>query len=431
MLNLKQLKPVQSLAASLFLRCRKLMLVLPRQEGKTELGVRIARELHNTPETRTTLFLAKSKVAGKKAVREKFSRLFDQETFAVNTEIVYRKDCVTSNVFMDSVDKDPDRIRGGTYHYVHWSEVAFSKLDHGVTINDVYQKIIAPATRKANGYVLLESTMNGKNGWNDLLENCKELGFSKLVVPFSQMLNMGLVTLEEYLAVKNTTHPDIFRQEYECEAVTFQGRAYPEFTEELIVEMPNPESWQVVCFAVDWGFTAATCVLWGYIKDGEINVFHEHYQVQEMPEVTAGHINTTHTHYEVARPVGCGDHDPAKNEELRRRGIKVGLADKVNVLGNRMQIKELLWKKKLKIHPRCKMLIKDLQAAVWDVKTEGELDEKQCTWGHFDAEAALRYLVREFSRLERTQPEKNPHSGPEGDEMSEFAHDQRRARLRR
>jgi hypothetical protein len=81
----------------------------------------------------------------------------------------------------------------------------------------------------------------------------------------------------------------------------------------------------------------------------------------------------------------------------------------VNVLGNRMQIKELLHFDKLRIHPRCQHLIKELELATWDPKKEGELDYAQDPDGHFDAEAALRYLVRALHGAETIAPARNPH----------------------
>lgn len=390
------------------------MLILPRQEGKTELGVRAVRSMLDVPETRSCLFLAKSKLAGQKAVREKFMRLFEKDTFEVNTANVYRKDCPTAICVMDSVDKDPDRIRGGTYNFVHWSEVAFSKLEHGVTVMDVFQKVVMPTLRVTQGRCLLESTTNGHNGWKDLFENARDFGFASLRIPLSRLLEMGLVTLEEFLSIKDTTHPDIFRQEFECEWVTFQGACYPELTDDLIdPNMANPKPWQMCIEGLDWGFDpSATCVLFGYVENGILNIFDEHYQKQEMPAVTAEAIKARHAHYQINQFSAVADHDPAKNEELNMRGIACGMANKINILGARLEIKEMLWKKKIRIHPRCQYLIRDLRAAVWDTKSaskEGEIDYNQCTWGHFDAEAALRYLVRELSRFEKEKPEENPH----------------------
>ena len=53
--------------------------------------------------------------------------------------------------------------------------------------------------------------------------------------------------------------------------------------------------------------------------------------------------------------------------------------------------------------------MRDLDAAVWHEKKEGEIDYDQCTWGHFDGESTLRYLVRELGKYEAMQPDENPH----------------------
>lgn len=416
------------MAAALFFKHRRLLLSLPRQEGKTELGIRLLHDITKRPYTSASLFLAKDKRSGKKATREKFMRLFSKDRFEVNTEQVYLKKCPTSAIFMDSVDKDPDRIRGGTYHMIHWSEVAFSKIEKGETIISVYDKIINPTMRQTKGYVLLESTNNGKNGWYDLWENHRDFGFERFKVSLSQMLDMGLVSLAEYEEIRATTHPDVFRQEYECEWVSFLGRVYEEFEESIHVDetMEGPEDWQKVISAIDWGYhPSATCVLFGYVKGGVVHVFDEIYEhkqlIGEAEKSIGARLDLWRSHHHAS----VADHEEDRIEELNRRGIVCGKANKTNVLGNRLEIKELLWAKKLKIHPRCKNLIRDLQAAVWHDKKEGDLDYTACTWGHFDAEAALRYLIRELKGFEVEEPEANPHKAL--DEASARAWNMQRA----
>lgn len=406
-----KLRPVQSLVASLFFKHKRMMLSLPRQfGGKTELGVRIAYDLTSKPFTSSTLFLAKDKKSGKKATREKFQRIFDEKNFVVNTEQVYLRKMPSSIVWMDSVDKDPDRIRGGTHSLIHWSEVAFAKIDKGESIADVFQKVIDPTTSQTDGYCFLESTNNGKNGWYDLWHSAKELNFVTFVMGLWKFVEMGLVSREEYERLKTKTQPDIFKQEYECEWVSFQGKAYAEFDPlvHLDKDMPGPEIWQTVISAIDWGWNpSATCILFAFVKDNVVNVFEEHYQLEELPAVTAMEIENIKAKWDIRKLVTVADHDLARNEELLLRGIKCAQASKTNVMGSRMTIKELLWRGQLKIHPRCKNLLRDLDAAVWDVKKEGEIDYNQCTWGHFDAEASLRYLLRELAGTERDAPDED------------------------
>ena len=415
-LELNQLRPLQALAASVLFAKKRLLLILPRQlGGKTELGVRLIHDITVRPFQSSCLFLAKDAKSAKAASREKFLRIFDDKEFAVNTELVYKRGFETSCCFIKSVDKDPDRLRGGTYSFIHWSEVAFSKLDHGETITGVYDKVIQPTMTETQGYVLLESTNNGRNGWYDLWNEHDRYGFARLRVGLSNMVDLGLITSARYDSIKSTTHPDVFRQEYECDWVTFAGRVYPEFTTDHIKPCDPPEHWQQTIIAVDWGYSpSATCALFGYVREGVMYIYDEHYQKEELAVVTAEKLRAKLASWRVTDFAAVADHEADRNEELVRRGIPCGLAKKVDVLGNRVQIKELLWQRKLVIDPRCQNLIRDLQAATWHPTKEGELDDSQCTWGHFDAESTLRYLVRELSEAEMSKPIDKPVSQAAG-----------------
>lgn len=414
-MNLAELRPVQALAASMFFQHRRLMLVLPRQfGGKTELGVRLGKDLMSAPGSSTSLFLAKDHKSGKRATREKHLRIFGTDHYSVNSDRIVKKADPRTIMNIASADKDPDRIRGGTYKYIHGSEVAFWKLDHGETIPDIYGKIIDPTTRIFDAFVLLETTLNGKNGFYDLWENAKDLGFARLLISFSQMLEMGLVSLEEYERVRDTTLPLIFRQEFDCEFVTFQGRAYEEFDEAVHVQdIPGPEDWQTVIMAIDWGFDpSATAVLFGYVQDGVLYVFDEIHEKRQLLDQTFESIQAVRARWQIEKMAAVADHEEDRIEELVLRGIPCGKANKSNVMGCRIEIKENLWKNKIVIDPRCKFLIRDLTTATWKSNKNGEndLDYSQCTYAHFDCEAALRYMTRELSKIEDEEPERNPHT---------------------
>lgn len=412
MLKIHELRPIQAMALNLFFKYRRLILILPRQEGKTELGVRINQDLLERRFTKSTLFLAKDRKAANKAAREKFVRLFPETDFQVNTQCVFNKHCKTSIGFIDSVDKDPDRIRGGTNSYIHWTEVAFSKFENQVTTVDVVQKVIMPTTDKTNGLVLLESTTHGKNSFYDFCENRDQFGFHLFRVSLGMMVDWGLVSREYYDAKKKTTLPDIFNQEYECQFITFKGKAYAEFDERIhVIDVPRPERWQKVIIGVDWGYSpSATCALFGYVKDGVTFIFAEHYAMEEKAIHTAEKIGQIIKEYDIYNYAAVADHEQDRIDELIERKIECSKADKVNVLGNRLQIKEKFFRNELYIDKSCPRVIKDLGAAVWDGKKDGELDDSQCAEGHFDAEAALRYLIRELSSLEEDKPVHNPHA---------------------
>lgn len=400
------LNPIQCLVVSIFLRKRKMCLMLPRQVGKTELGVRLSLNLLSENTTRQALFLAKSRPALKKMSNEKFHRLFDKKMFDVNTEKIVRKGNPATSMFLESVDKDPDRIRGGTYHYIHWSEVAFSRFEHQITVLDVMDKILKPTLKVHDGYALLESTANGQNGWYDLWNSASEYGLATLKISYSDMLYLGLLTQKDYDETKNTTHPLVFRQEYECEFVNFLGLVYEDFQEEYHVQnFDIPFGLSMVCCAVDWGFQDANCLLAGYRSGDKFYIFDEIYETKQLIEQFANQFKDKIKLWNCDSVAVVADHEPDRIEELQRRGIPCGKAKKADVLGNRIQIKELFWANKLVIHPRCKALIRDLKSATWAERTgsaKEDIDYKLCTWGHYDAEAALRYLVRELLEAEST-----------------------------
>lgn len=426
-----ELRPIQALAASMFFKHRRLLLVLPRQYGgKTELGIRLLHSCLSETAPTSGLFVAKDTKSARRATREKFLRVFDSRTYSVNTDRIVKKSNERAVINIGSIDKDADRLRGGTNHVIHGSEVAFWKMDHGETITGVFGKILEPTTSIFDGYVLFETTLNGKNGFHDLWENAKDYGFAKLLVPFSQMMEMGLVSREEFERKKAQVHPLIFRQEYECEFITFLGRAYDEFDADIHVqEVANPADWQKVLMAIDWGFDpSATCVLFGYVQNDILHIFDEIHEKKQLPQATAAMIDQMFDHYKVGTFAAVADHDTARIEELNLRGIPCGLAKKVNVMGNRMQIKEMLYNDRILIHPRCKFLIRDLETAVWNANKEGDLDYGQhASYGHADAEAALRYMVRELSSAETPAPEVNPHIG--SDQVSARAWQLTRERL--
>lgn len=406
------LKPVQALAAKVFFEKRRLLLMLPRQEGKTELGVRLIHSLISQPGTQQALFLAKSHEALKKATREKFRRLFSPSQFTITTKSATNKINEDAICFFDSVDKEPDRIRGGTYQAIVWTEIAFSEFENGVSLFDVVQRILAPTMRKTRGFLYGESTPNGNNEWATLWNNAGEYGFHTLRVSLTDLCRMGLVNEKEYLEIKGTTHPTVFLQEYECEFVSFFGRIYDEFTDSHIENFDTPPHLIMVACGIDWGYVDATCLLAAFRIGKKIYVFDEIYMKKSLIEEFAEEFKARIHLWDAIGLACAADHDPNRIAELHRRGIPCGNAAKTDVLGNRIEIKELLWKNELVIHPRCKHLIMDLRSMEWNTKAKREdANYDKCSWGHYDAEAALRYLIRELARIEEVDTNIDLHFG--------------------
>lgn len=402
MLTIAELRPVQALLASLLLKHRHLMVMLPRQEGKTELGIRVMRDILLQPTTMQGLFLAKSHESVKRMTREKFMRIYEDGKFNVNSAQIVAKHLETNACFLESVDKQPNKLRGGTYDIVHWAEVAFSEFDHGVTANDVFLQVIDPTLRENDGRTYLESTPNGPGGWKDMWYDEKSYpDHMRICFPLSRLVEFGLASREYYEKQKSKLPDVMFRQEYECEFVSYMGMAFEEFkTHHIWKDMPAPNSWDQVLMGIDWGWDpSATCVLFAYKLDDRILIFDEIYENRILLADLEKEIKLKLNEHNLTKIASVADHEMKSNEELRRAGIPCVEANKSNVLGVRMQIKTLMKGDKIYVHPRCKNLIRDWTSATWDDKKHGEINYRTCTWGHYDGEAAARYLIRELSGM--------------------------------
>lgn len=404
-LELHTLRPIQSMAISALFKYKRLMLVLPRQYGgKTETGIRLMRDLTGRPFTKTSLFLAKDKNSAKRATREKIMRLFEKELFSVNTENFYLKAVPSSCGFIESVDKEPDKLRGGTYSYIHWSEVAFSKIEQGFSLDDVYQKVINPTTSQTDGYVLLESTLNGKNQFYDLWEDYKDRKFHRLVVPFWMMVEMGLISEEIYLHEKSQYSELVFQQEFECEFVSFIGRSYPE-ADACITNVIPPRPFDKCVYAIDWGYhPSATSVLFAYKKGEKVIIFKELYKHKQRAPETAVEMQQVFDIYSITNSMGTADHEEDRVDDLNDANISVSKAKKTGVFGTRMLLKNLMHRGLIEIDREgCPNLIRELDICEWDGKKDGDIDYSKDSRGHFDGEASLRYLIREFFDIDEDQ----------------------------
>lgn len=408
---LSTMRPLQAMATAALFKHKRVMLVLPRQYGgKTETGVRLLRDLTGRPFSKTSIFLAKDKKSARRATREKFIRLFEKELFAVNSENFYLKAYPTSAGYIESVDKEPDKIRGGTFSLIHWSEIAFSKIQQGFTIDDVWQKVLQPTLSQTDGYALIETTLNGKNQFYDLWLDAPKRDFHRIRVPFWMMVEMGLISEEQYLKEKKLYSPLEFQQEFECEFVSFAGRAYPE-SDLCIKPVEPPMPHERVLYAIDWGYSpSATCVLLAYKRDGKVKIFKEIYAHNQRSNETAIDLKSVLEAYGIMNALGVADHEQDRNDtlndEMSASGISTSSAQKTNLFGTRMLLKNKFHQEVIEIDPEgCPNLCRELEIAEWDNKKDGDIDYAKDSKGHFDAEAALRYLIREFFDIDERYDE--------------------------
>lgn len=128
-----------------------------------------------------------------------------------------------------SLPASPASVRGYTGH-VMLDEFAFHK-----DAKEIWRAMLPITTR---GYsVRIVSTPAGKSGkYYEIWENADEMGFSRHKVSIYDAINDGLKI--DISAIKSSTDPDDFAQEYEC---VFLDEAHSYFPMELIIPAISAE----------------------------------------------------------------------------------------------------------------------------------------------------------------------------------------------
>lgn len=410
----QELNPVQ-LAVLQAVALEKLVaLMLPRQVGKTHLGVWIIREVLRQNTNAQTIFLAKDFPSVVRASKDKFLKLFPEEEFRVSvmngisfhnpTQKSERGSC-----FLGGVEKAVDKFRGGTMALIHWSEAAFSKFEGGHTFEEATQRIFLPMLSATNGMFLIESTPNGSNFWKKFWE--EDEIFTKILFPVELCIALGAMTREQHDFLERTLHPDVYRQEVLCEFVTFTGKIYKEYASAHNQSI-TPEPHEFVNIGIDIGYSGSnSSILFGVTRNGRGFIFDQIYLVGYRHDEIAGLIDDRMKHYGMPKTQYAVFTDVDKDlmDELRKRGIQATWADKLDTFACRMAIKVAFHEDKLFVDPlRCTKLINELNAAAWSEKIADEMEMSgDPNSGHWDSEASLRYWFR-GAMLELEKPEVAP-----------------------
>lgn len=417
----RELNGAQLVSLKTIAKYRLVKLMMPRQVGKTHFGCWLNREVMRQNTNLSTLFLAKDFPSITRATKEKFAKLFPEDEFRVSaisgiSHVGRGQHQGRGSGYMSGVDKVPDKLRGGTMGFIHWSEVAFAKFEAGTDFTDVYQQITLPMVSRTRGLYLMESTPNGKNFWYDFWENDDKFRRLKFDVDFC--INVGAITRQEVDFLEQTMHPDVFNQEMNCNFVTFTGRVFAEYGEKHQETDFHPEPHEYVVLGIDIGFSgSASSALFGCWRGGKLHIFDQIYGSHLRIGEFANKIEERMKTYAVERHryVAYTDHDPEMVDELAQRRIKVTLADKVDPFACRMSIKEGLYGDIVRVSPiRCQWLHREMEAAAWSDRKADEMEMHGDPNGfHWDSEAALRYLWR-GARVELEAPKEMPKGLDQG-----------------
>ena len=313
-----------------------------------------------------------------------------------------------SVIRFSGLDKNPDAPRGNTYDMVVFEEAGFiDKLDY------VYSSVIVPATRQRPNATILMISTPPKTPGHPFKTFCflAEEKDSYIKMPIWDIPN---ITKREIRMAKGEclTMTD-YEREYGCEFVVDEDLALiPEFTilKDTIVEDFKQPPYYHPFTSLDLGYVDATGVLMGHydFKAGIVRIEDEYLTNKATSDKIVDHVKTKEKALWNGRLPEwrvCDGQPQQLADMCKLHDFQVSPPRKDHLEAMINEVRILVKEKRLRIHPRCKQLIRELQEGIWDTTRKKfarvELGEKR---SHYDLIAALMYFVRAVNKYDNPYP---------------------------
>jgi hypothetical protein len=308
-----------------------------------------------------------------------------------------------SHLEVKSADKPDDGLVGEGLHSAVMSEAAKHKMD-------TWTRYIEPALSDNRGAAIFPSTPEGFNWYHGLFElgqDPQHGAYRSWHLPSwtNPIAFPGGFDDPEIQRIRQVSSPQWFSQEYGANFTTFEGQIYDEFDHNVHVkEFDYVPTWRNY-WAIDFGF-ADPFVCLDIMVDPSDNVYvWREYYIRYMSTYEHGHALRTRQNPDGFH-VNAMFADPAGADEIATLAMIIG-----PMYG---RSREVSWKQgveavkrqlrigadgmpKLFIHPRCRNLIREIQAL--RIK-KAATDERNAREGQFDKDDhtcdALRYFHAEF-----------------------------------
>lgn len=298
-------------------------------------------------------------------------------------------------------NKNYENLRGGAAHLILLDEAAFmTDLAGGVL------SVVEPMTKTTDGKLIYASTpaVTPDHDFTTILREHQdaELSSTYTIWDDTSMSERQLQKAIHQCGGRDTTK---FQREYECKLVTETDLAIiPEWNEKYVVEVEPDEHYKLYhkYVSMDIGTKDFTALVFGYYHFPTTTL------VIEQDFVINGPLMTTNM---LAQNVQRIEEELwGVNADIRKRiadnnnlillqdlsylhGMPFGATSKSNLPAMVNKVRMMVQAGQIKVHPRCEQLIGCLKYGI--KRNVGETMEfcRSRKYGHFDALAALIYLV--------------------------------------
>lgn len=336
-----------------------------------------------------------------------------------------------SSIKLVGLDKRPNGLRGSTIDLIIIDEAGFvSRLEY------LYSSVIVPlTTHRPDARIIMLSTPpeSPDHEFWDFVDRAKADGtYAEFTIDQNPMLGPDdIKRIEDRLGGRHTS---AFRREYLCQKIIEAERAIvPEWKKEYEVEFERDPLYQYwhKYQALDIGVQRDKTVdLFAYYNFREARLY-----IEDELDIS-GTVTTTDLiekgirdkqreieggyYEEPYRRISDNSH-PLLLNDLAARGISFGATDKAKIHEMVGEVRVWVRMGRIRVHPRCKQLLGCLNSGIWNnQRTEFERSK---VYGHYDALAALVYLVRNIDQYTNPIPDSvtNPNQWPGFNKKSELS----------
>lgn len=316
-----------------------------------------------------------------------------------------------SEIKLIGLDKNPNGLRGNAIDMIILDECGFvNNLDY------LYKSVLVPATaRRPNAKIIMISTppSTPAHQFSDFAHRAEAEGnFIKLTVYDNTELTQS--TIEELMKESGGAESTTWRREYLCEFVTdADSQIIPEWNDSFIKETPEDEYYKFYHLydGMDLGVKHFTLCIFGYydfrratlVIQDEIKLNGPSLTTKLLKETIAATESRLWPDRKPYRRISDNNNlqliqDLAIDYKMHFIPTnKEALEAMVN------EVRIMVQNGQIEVHPRCVQLIGCLKYGVWDSKRKKFAQSS--AFGHFDALAALIYLVRNLDKHANPVPE--------------------------
>lgn len=344
-------------------------LVLPwgRRSGKTDFKAEIAIEDvedHKLP----VLYVARTQKQAREIIWPKLSqRLAALDTWKENeAKLIYSyKPSQRGHIFIKGADTIGDDMVGQAYRLIICDEYALWKKP------DIVKRVLVPMLADYNGQIIFGSTKRGRNHFYEKHMEAKENKDRMFSIEATIFDNPYISEAGRDKLIQEYSGQDdpLYRQEILNEYVSFEGKVFAFDVTARAVDMWEPWEYEERCVhfrGLDLGYEDPTAVVWGaYHWDHDVLMIYDEYEENKQLVEAHAKLIAEQTRYPIIETYS--DHDPQIIAEFESEGLKpISMASKREKDARLLRLVSDLKAGKVVIAKRCKRLLQQMDAYVWD-----------------------------------------------------------------